>query len=149
MIAAFHVDGREVTIEGDWNRSLLSILREELDLQSAKPGCEIGRCGACTVLLDGEPVNACLVPLAHVEGRQVTTAEGLPVDEVETATRMLDELHAAQCGYCINGLLVMLVWLQLHEAGSADPRLLLAGNLCRCSAQAALARSLEAETVPA
>lgn len=149
MIAAFHVDGREVTIEGDWNRSLLSILREELDLQSAKPGCEIGRCGACTVLLDGEPVNSCLVPLAHVEGRTVTTAEGLPVEEVETATKMLDELNAAQCGYCINGLLVMLVWLQMHETGAVDPRLLLAGNLCRCSAQTALARSLEPETVPA
>ena len=70
MIAAFHLDGREVTVESDWNRSLLSILREQLDLTSAKPGCEIGRCGACTVLLDGDPVNSCLVPLAHVEGRK-------------------------------------------------------------------------------
>lgn len=143
MIAAFHLDGREVTVESDWNRSLLSILREELDVTSAKPGCEIGRCGACTVLLDGDPVNSCLVPLAHVEGRTVTTAGGLPAEAVDHITERLDDLHAAQCGYCINGLLVMLVWLQAHEEGSVDPSLLLAGNLCRCSAQAALAQSLE------
>ena len=149
MIAAFHVDGREVTIEGDWNRSLLSILREDLDLQSAKPGCEIGRCGACTVLLDGDPVNACLVPLARLEGKEVTTAEGLPAERQKAVTERLDAIHAAQCGYCINGLLVTLVWLQAQELDATDPRLLLAGNLCRCSAQTALARSLEPETVPA
>lgn len=145
MIVNFHLDGRAVSVTGDWNRSLLSSLREDLNVAAAKPGCEIGRCGACTVLLDGEPVNACLLPLGQLEGHAVTTAQGLPPDTRDRIGLMLEDLHAAQCGYCINGLTVMLAWLQSQKPDDDDPRLLLSGNLCRCSAQAALSQALRHE----
>lgn len=143
MIVNFQLDGRAVSVTGDWNRSLLSSLREDLNVSSAKPGCEIGRCGACTVLLDGDPVNACLIPLGQLEGCAVTTVQGLPANIRDQIAQMLEDLHAAQCGYCINGLTVMLAWLQTQKLGDDDPKLLLSGNLCRCSAQAALSQSLQ------
>jgi aerobic carbon-monoxide dehydrogenase small subunit len=143
MIVNFQLDGRAVSVTGDWNRSLLSGLREDLNVSSAKPGCEIGRCGACTVLLDGDPVNACLIPLCQLEGRAVTTVQGLPANTRAHITEILENLHAAQCGYCISGLTVMLAWLQTQRLGEDDPKLLLSGNLCRCSAQAALSQFLK------
>jgi carbon-monoxide dehydrogenase small subunit len=146
MIVNFQLDGRVVSVTGDWNRSLLSSLREDLKVSSAKPGCEIGRCGACTVLLDGEPVNACLIPLGQLEGRAVTTVQGLTADTRDHIATILENLHAAQCGYCISGLTVMLAWLQTQRLADDDPKLLLSGNLCRCSAQAALSQSMKDAT---
>jgi carbon-monoxide dehydrogenase small subunit len=145
MKVALRINGEEHRAEGDWNRSLLAVLREDLVLTDAKPGCEIGRCGACTVLLDGEPVNSCLVPLTRLEGREVVTSEGLPRDVADPILGLLSELRAAQCGYCISGLLVTLAWLRMRGNLGTDRQdiMLLAGNLCRCSAQGALLRDFE------
>jgi isoquinoline 1-oxidoreductase len=116
-------------------RSLLHVLREELGLTGAKPGCGEGVCGACTVLLDGEPVQACRVPVAEVAGRAVTTIEGLAPDGMlHPVQRAFLEAGAMQCGYCTPGMIMSTAALL---AGEPDPddaqiRSALAGNVCRC-----------------
>jgi aerobic-type carbon monoxide dehydrogenase small subunit (CoxS/CutS family) len=118
------------------HRTLLEVLREDLDLTGTKHGCELGECGACTVLVDGEPWLSCLTLAVEVEDRDITTVEGLGApgrpDPLQTA---FAELGAAQCGYCTPG---MLVTARALLDGNADPqrdqvKQALAGNMCRCT----------------
>jgi aerobic-type carbon monoxide dehydrogenase small subunit (CoxS/CutS family) len=124
----------EVTIAA--HRTLLEVLREDLDLTGTKHGCELGECGACTVLVDGEPWFACLTLAVEVQGRDITTVEGLGApgqpDPLQTA---FAELGAAQCGYCTPGMLVTArALLDRDPAPDRDGvRQALAGNLCRCT----------------
>jgi nicotinate dehydrogenase subunit B len=116
-------------------RSLLHVLREELGLTGAKLGCGEGVCGACTVLLDGEPVQACRVPVAEVAGRAITTVEGLARDgRLHPVQRAFLEAGAMQCGYCTPGMMVSDVALLAREPDPDDAqiRAALAGNICRC-----------------
>ena len=142
MKADLLIDGRRVAVEGEGETSLLDILREELDLVGAKPGCGIGRCGACVVLLDGMPVNACLVPRARLDGARVVTPEGLAEGTCDTILDVLRRHHIAQCGYCMNGLVVSLAW----ALGQPDPAIAVGeavqGHLCRCGGLIALDRAL-------
>jgi aerobic-type carbon monoxide dehydrogenase small subunit (CoxS/CutS family) len=133
----------EVTVNGDYYRreaepdvTLLSFLRDVLNLTGTKWGCMTGDCGACTVLVDGQPVVSCLQLAAQVQGREVTTVEGLAtpagLDEVQAA---FVEHGAAQCGFCIPGV-IMSVEALLSEnprPTEAEVREALAGNLCRCT----------------
>jgi len=139
------IDGKVVTITDRWEQSLLSLLREDLDIVAAKPGCEIGRCGACTVFVNGEPVPACLIPAGRLDGARITTAEGLPAETTRALIAIMRDERMAQCGYCSNGLLVTLAALvartspiELEEA-----RLLLAGHICRCTGNIGLDRALD------
>jgi len=119
----------------DPDRSLLDVLRDELDVTGPKPGCGEGVCGACTVLLDGEPIRSCRTAVAAVDGRGVLTIEGLaPPGELHPVQRAFLEHGAFQCGYCTPGMILSAV--ALHEA-TADPgdesiRAALEGNICRC-----------------
>lgn len=132
----FRLDGVDVALDLPPDRSLLSALREDLGRTTTKVGCEIGRCGACTILLDGEAVNACLLMLWQVEGRAVTTVDGLAGDPVAAAVmRGLSEENAFQCGYCAPGVVATLTGLF-----AADPKAdataiaaALEGNICRCT----------------
>ena len=121
---------------------LLDVLREELGLTGTKEGCGEGECGACTVLVDGEPVVSCLVPCAQVEGREVTTIEGLS-GEHPLQRAMMREV-GAQCGICTPG--VVMAALPLVEAERrptlARVREALAGNLCRCTGYEAIHRAV-------
>ncbi|MGD0558778.1 MAG: (2Fe-2S)-binding protein [Streptosporangiaceae bacterium] len=112
--------------------SLLFVLRERLHLPGSKNACEQGECGSCTVLLDGEPVCACLVAAAQAEGRQVVTVEGLEFGVVQRA--FLDA-GAVQCGFCTPGLIVAVHDLLSRDPDPDDERIreALAGNLCRCT----------------
>jgi carbon-monoxide dehydrogenase small subunit len=112
--------------------SLLFVLRERLHLPGSKNACEQGECGSCTVLLDGEPVCACLVAAAQAEGRQVVTVEGLEFGVVQRA--FLDA-GAVQCGFCTPGLVVAVHDLLSRDPDPDDERIreALAGNLCRCT----------------
>jgi carbon-monoxide dehydrogenase small subunit len=130
------VNRKKRRFRGPSFKRLLDVLREDFGLTGTKEGCGEGECGACTVLLDGEPVNSCLVPVAQAEGSRVETVEALgtlsrlsPLQE-----SFLDE-GGAQCGICTPGMLMAAV-AHLREGGAADSesiRRALAGNLCRCT----------------
>jgi carbon-monoxide dehydrogenase small subunit len=117
-------------------KRLLDVLREDFGLTGTKEGCGEGECGACTVLVDGEPVNACLVPVAQAEGSRVETVEALgTVARLSPLQQSFLEEGGAQCGICTPGMLMTAV-AHLREGGGADPesvRTALAGNLCRCT----------------
>jgi carbon-monoxide dehydrogenase small subunit len=130
------VNGRQVELNGDPLRPLLDALREDLGLKGAKPGCGEGRCGACTVLVDGLPVVSCLYPVALTGGKSVQTVEGL--SDGEGLTPLQDSLlehGAVQCGACTPGMIVSLTALLARdEAVTEDSvRDALAGNVCRCT----------------
>ena len=135
----FTLNGRRVEVEAHPLARLLDVLREECGLAGTKEGCGEGECGACTVLLDGQPVNACLVPFAHVEGARVTTIEGLKDRRLLEA--FVNE-GGAQCGFCTPGMLMAAASLP-KAAGRDDLRRGLAGNLCRCTGYTAIYRAIE------
>ena len=117
-------------------KRLIDVLREDFGLIGTKEGCGEGECGACTVLLNGEPVNSCLIPVCQVENQRVETIESLGKPE---RLNVLQEAFltegGAQCGICTPGM-IMTAWAWVKNGGSADPkaiRNLLAGNLCRCT----------------
>ena len=130
------VNDRAVAVEGPGLRPVLDVLREDLGLLGAKPGCGEGRCGACTVLIDDEPVVACLYPLAHAAGKRVQTVEGLADGERLTALQDSLLTHGAvQCGACTPGMLISLTALLERDPAPTDHavREALAGNICRCT----------------
>lgn len=118
------------------NRTLLSVLREDLELTGAKPGCEAGECGACTVILDGRPVNSCMVLAVELDGASITTIEGLGgpdgLDEMQQA--FIDNF-ALQCGYCTPGMILMGNALLAHNPDPTENEVkeYISGNLCRCT----------------
>jgi carbon-monoxide dehydrogenase small subunit len=140
----FTVNARPIEIEVPGMRRLLDVLREDLALTGTKEGCGEGECGACTVLLDGAPVDACLVPVCQVDGSSVATVEGLAALSRGTAQALpqLDHLQVAfletggaQCGICTPGML-MSGHAYLDAGGGPDEdaiREAIAGNLCRCT----------------
>jgi aerobic-type carbon monoxide dehydrogenase small subunit (CoxS/CutS family) len=116
-------------------RALLSMLREELGLVGAKPGCGEGACGACTVLVAGEPVRACVLPVGEVGDRPVTTLEGLaPEGKLHPVQRAFLELGAMQCGYCTAGMIVSAVALLSNTPSPSVDDIVdgMDGNVCRC-----------------
>jgi len=121
-------------------KRLLDVLREDCGLTGTKEGCGEGECGACTVLVDGEPVNSCLVPIAHVAGARVTTIEGLAGRH--PLQRTFVELGGAQCGICTPGMIMAAVALG-RKPSLEQIRVGLAGNLCRCTGYAAIYRSIQ------
>ena len=131
------VNGQSRTLSCEPDAPLLDVLRQELGLSGPRFGCGLGLCGACFVLIDGEPRSSCDLPASAAEGRQVTTVEGLPdgdiLDPVQQA--FLDE-QAAQCGYCTSGMVVSAVALLRRTPSPTEQQVreALDGNLCRCGA---------------
>jgi carbon-monoxide dehydrogenase small subunit len=136
MSFSFTVNGEPVELRAPGMRRLLDALREDLGLTGTKEGCGEGECGACSVLLDGEVVDSCLVPLCQVEGARVETVEGLAREErLNVLQAAFLETGGAQCGICTPG---MLMAGEAFLASGADPtddaiREAIAGNLCRCT----------------
>jgi carbon-monoxide dehydrogenase small subunit len=132
----FTLNGSAVTAEVPGSRRLLDVLREDLGATGTKEGCGEGECGACSVLINGEVVDSCLVAAGQVEGCEVTTVEGLAKGgELSALQRAFIEHGAAQCGICTPGMLLAAhALLQENRRLSADEvRVGLAGNLCRCT----------------
>jgi carbon-monoxide dehydrogenase small subunit len=130
------VNGEERECLAPVHHSLLEILREELALTGTKHGCELGECGTCTVLLDGQPVLSCLTLPIECEGRAVTTVEGLAQGaRLHPLQQAFAELGAAQCGYCTPGFLLTAAALLREKPAPSRQEIAeaLAGNLCRCT----------------
>jgi nicotinate dehydrogenase subunit A len=139
------VNGREHEVSSDPDTPLLYVLRDELALNGAKFGCGLGQCGACTVIVDGKPALSCVTPILLLAGRQVTTVEGLGTrDDPGPMQRAFMEEQAAQCGYCIPGMMMRAqALLQSNPAVSdADIRAALQGNLCRCGTHMRILRAV-------
>ncbi len=132
---SFSVNGMMRTVEGEADMPLLYALRNSLGLTAAKFGCGLGQCGACTVIVDGQAVRSCLTPMSAVDGTKVMTLEGLGTpDKPHPVQAAFIAEQAAQCGYCINGMVMTSVAL-LARTPSPDLGQIkeaLAGNLCRC-----------------
>ena len=136
MNIRFQLNGEPVAIDAKPETRLLELLREHFGLMSAKPSCGIGRCGACSVLSDGKPLNACLAMAWQLEGRSIVTMEGLHnVDTARTIREALVVENAFQCGYCAPGFTIALTALLTEnpEIDEAGLRAGLAGNICRCT----------------
>ena len=118
------------------HKTLLEVLREDLGLTGTKHGCELGECGTCTVLVDGEPVLSCLVLPVETEGRRITTVEGMAQGgRLHPLQQAFAELGAAQCGYCTPGILLTATALLADRPSPTrqEVKEALAGNLCRCT----------------
>jgi carbon-monoxide dehydrogenase small subunit len=132
----FTVNGKEATLRAYPFARLLDVLREEVGLTGTKEGCGEGECGACSVLIDGELVNSCLVPAAQAEGSDIMTVEGVADGErLHAVQRAMVECGGAQCGICTPGMVLAAVSLleRTPHPTEADIREGLAGNLCRCT----------------
>jgi nicotinate dehydrogenase subunit A len=140
------VNGREHDVPADPDTPLLYVLRDELELNGAKFGCGLGQCGACTVMVDGKPVFSCITPILVLEGKQVTTIEGLGTrDNPGPMQRAFLEEQAAQCGYCIPGMMMRAQALLQNNplVSDADIRAALEPNLCRCGTHMRILRAVK------
>ena len=136
MLITLHINGESRTVDVFPMARLLDVLREQLHLTGTKEGCGEGECGACTVILDGQIVNSCLVPVAQVNGSDIKTIEGVAhQDQLHTVQQAFIDHGGAQCGICTPGMVLAAVDLlnRNPEPSEADIRNGLAGNLCRCT----------------
>jgi nicotinate dehydrogenase subunit A len=134
-MVALTVNGQSHQLDAEPDTPLLYVLREELKLNAAKYGCGLGQCGACTVLVDGEPVFSCVTPVLLLEGRSITTVEGLGTIEAPGPMQQaFIQEQAAQCGYCIPGMMMRAQALLQRNpaAGDEEIRAPMEPNLCRC-----------------
>jgi len=132
----FKVNGEERSVEGFAMARLLDVLREQLHLTGTKEGCGEGECGACTVIIDGQIVNSCLVPLAQVNGADITTIEGVAGNgELHAVQQAFIDHGGAQCGICTPGMVLAAVDLLKRNPAPNETEIRngLAGNLCRCT----------------
>lgn len=130
----FKLNGKAVALDADVNMPLLWALRDLLNMTGTKYGCGIAQCGACTVLLDGQAIRSCVLPLTAVEGKSVTSIEGLPQDASHPVQQAWVEHKVPQCGYCQSGQIMSAVAL-LSQNPSPDDEAIdnaMQGNICRC-----------------
>ncbi len=133
----FKINGEACSVEVDPAWTLLYLLREVFELTGAKEGCGYGECGACTVIVDGQAVNSCLYPILEIEGRAVTTIEGLrkPDGELHPLQQAFVNKGAVQCGFCTSGMIMSAKALidENEKPTEEDIKEGIAGNLCRCT----------------
>ena len=139
------VNGRDHQVDAEADTPLLYVLRDDLKLNAAKFGCGLGQCGSCTVMVDGKAVLSCVTPLVLLEGKQVTTLEGLgTISEPAPIQRAFMEEQAAQCGYCIAGMMMRAQALLQKNSKPTDEeiRAELQPNLCRCGTHMRILRAV-------
>jgi aerobic-type carbon monoxide dehydrogenase small subunit (CoxS/CutS family) len=132
---AFTVNGKDVSVATDGERPLLDVLREELELTGTKYGCGEGECGACTVLLGDEAIRSCITTVSEVEGKSLTTIEGLAEgDKLHAVQQTFIDNGAAQCGYCVPGQILTAVALLRAKPQATKSEIIegMTGNICRC-----------------
>lgn len=129
------INGQKQEVQVNSNQTLLEFLRDDLKLKGAVEGCSVGVCGSCTVLIDGKPVSSCLTLASNIEGKQVTTIEGLSqTGELDPVQQAFLKHQAFQCGYCTTGMIMAVKGLlnAQPEPSEEQARDYLSGNLCRC-----------------
>lgn len=132
---ALRVNGRAHELRAGPEASLLQVLRNDLGLNGPKYGCGLGQCGACTVWVDGVAARSCVIPAHGVEGREITTLEGIGAKERwHPVQQAFEDAQAAQCGYCLNGMVMQAAALLARDPHASEARIRseLSGNLCRC-----------------
>ena len=144
---SFTLNGDEVSAEVPITWTLLKTLRETFELTGAKEGCGVGECGACTVIVDGQSVNACIYPIPEIEGRHVSTIEGLAdkegnLDPLQTAFL---ENNGVQCGFCTSGMIMSAKSLLNDNPNPTEDeiRTALSGNICRCTGYVQIVESVD------
>jgi carbon-monoxide dehydrogenase small subunit len=140
------VNGEEQNVLADTRDTLLDLLRDRLGLTGTKEGCGNGNCGTCTVLMDGAPVNACLVLALEVPGRAITTIEGLAAGDLHPLQRALVQHGGTQCGFCTPGIVLSAKALldENPRPSEAQIRHAIAGNLCRCTGYGKIVEAIAA-----
>jgi nicotinate dehydrogenase subunit A len=145
MAASLKVNGAVHTVTAEPTTPLLYVLRNDLGLNAAKFGCGLGQCGACTVLVDGAPVRSCITPIGTLAQSEITTLEGLgTIEQPHPLQAAFMAEQAAQCGYCIPGIVMMAKALldRNPQPSETEVRLELIGNLCRCGVHNRVLRAI-------
>jgi len=140
------LNGKEMALEVPSHRLLLDLLRDEIGLTGTKEGCGTGDCGACTVLLNGKPVNSCLIFSGELEGADLVTIEGLKIGpELHPVQQAFIQDGGVQCGYCTSGMLMMAKSLLDENMSPTEEeiRFALSGNLCRCTGYAKIVQAVQ------
>jgi carbon-monoxide dehydrogenase small subunit len=144
---SFTLNGDQVTAEVPVTWSLLKTLREHFEMTGAKQGCGVGECGACTVIVDGEAVNSCLFPIPEIEGKSVTTVEGIASADgtLHPIQQTFLENNGVQCGYCTSGMIMSAKALLDHNSNPSEDeiRKSIAGNFCRCTGYVQIVEAIE------
>src|SRR5580704_3109430 len=146
MAVSLRVNGAVVSVTADLDTPLLYVLRNDLGLNAAKFGCGLGQCGACTVLVDGAPLRSCITPIGTLGQSEIVTVEGLgTVERPHPLQAAFMAEQAAQCGYCIPGMLMFAKGLldRIPQPSEEEIRLALAGNLCRCGVHNRIVRAVQ------
>ena len=145
MSLVLNVNGVDREIAADAQTPLLYVLRNDLKLKGARYGCGLGQCGACTVIVDGKPVQSCDVPVSAVAGKSITTIEGIGTpDAPHPLQRAFIGEQAAQCGYCLSGIIMAAKALLDRNPSATGPEIreALEGNLCRCGTHTRILRAI-------
>ena len=140
------LNGKKTSVEVQAHRLLLDLLRDEIGLTGTKEGCGTGDCGACTVLLNGKPVNSCLILSGELDGAEIVTIEGLKIGpELHPVQKAFIQDGGAQCGYCTPGMLMMSKGLLEENPNPTEEeiRFALSGNLCRCTGYAKIIQAVQ------
>jgi aerobic-type carbon monoxide dehydrogenase small subunit (CoxS/CutS family) len=136
-VSQLRVNGKSYSIDADSETRLLEVLRDHLDLTGTKYGCGEGQCGACTVLIDGQPRRSCLTPVAAAENKEITTIEGLAMSgRLDPVQQAFLDAEALQCGYCTSGMIMTAVALLRTNPDPREDEIarFMEGNICRCGA---------------
>ena len=145
-IKELHVNGSARAVAADADRTLLSVLRDDLDLTGSKYGCGEGRCGACTVLIDGKPTRSCTTRVGSVESKPIRTIEGIANGEkLHAVQEAFLKIGALQCGYCTPGMIVSAVGLLSTQSDPTRDDIIhyMSGNICRCGAYSRIIAAIE------
>ena len=140
------VNGKKFTVEVEATESLLSVLRDRLDLTGSKYGCGEGACGACTVLLDGTATRSCILPASSAVGKQITTIEGIAKDgKLHAVQQAFLKVDVFQCGYCAPGMIISAVSLLQKNAKPTEQDIIhsMQGNICRCGTYPRIVKAIQ------
>ena len=133
-MTSFKINGKAMTVEADADTPLLWVIRENAGLTGTKFGCGIGMCGACTVHIGGAATRSCITPLSAVEGKEITTIEGLDPKGQHPVQKAWQDLQVPQCGYCQSGQIMHAAWVLKDKPNITDEEIdkMMTANLCRC-----------------
>ena len=142
---SFHINNKRVHVEADPDTPILWVIREKLQLMGTKYSCGMALCGSCTIHIDGNPIKSCVTPVAAVEGRKITTIEGLSNQEKHPLQEAWIEAQAPQCGYCQPGQIMQAVSLleRNNQPTREEITAHMSGNLCRCGAYMRIIKAIE------